>query len=1072
MQEEKITLLPCEAGAPAAAGFQRAEEGAALLHQLADALGGGDIPAPDVLAPRRTLARAMAHPEQHEAAVMAWRGALAVALLMDCWAGAPKLSVREVAPGSPLADAVLACLPAGETSLRLLMLEGVSLGLLGGDMGLTPAADPTGLGEKLPDRVTWYDREREAFGDPCPFLNESDRRILLRRLALMKQMPAVAAFAESIRAQEDAQRLEATALLPIRAKAVCGFAGCDALTTRVERYLPDDANINPVLAGCGAAECPAEKPQTTYLWQGVAFARTSCTLALEATRLPGEWQQMTLLMGEIELMERCSTQWQGALAIGLAKLEASDALAKEILGDLRKAEIETAEATVLSWPWEAGSAAVRMLLTEALGPDAAVLAEGPFSDMLTVIPGCPGDALTDSVVNQACWVQFAQPTEPCAALPPLSPLAAKVLAGGVTLVADSFRMIHEHTEDDEDRTHATFALKGKRTVVFNRVYTMAETCVLAPENLPTVAVWPCVPFPEDAWRTYYVLAHKPAPVDVTVLTDGEWSAGEERVRKDVAWSVAETAQYPSYICLSQEGASIGAVPNLLPPFAMTEKGSATACVDFGASGTSVVLRIGDEVLPMGGASLTRTLLRGPMAAPLNDAVLSVPQLTGVVPSALAVLGEGSRPLLDGFICPTDTTGEDVIFDLKWLSGPKREQAWRLYLGQVMLTASLTARMRGATDIAWRVAFDDAMAPEGRAVLADCLRALAIETAERTGLPLTKKGSAVTFAPESVAVGAYFRARSEVNLKGGMTALDIGASSATMAVWLRGQARPATVCTLPLGIHMMLLDSLLAEPTLLTDALTDRASPALRQAVTQLAEQLRQARGSMKALQRARLAMEDCFHQHMGEMYGQLRGHGGKCTRLEALLLWRLAEVLFCVGLMLEQLYQNPNINDLLPGLMPVAVTGRGALLLQGMDPQRQARLWRLTMLPTSRSHPVRELLPIATPAPKMESAGGLAQLGELPAQPEPFGQGVPLGQPATPPDMLLQRFITAFRMEFPDAMEVLLPGGFKLNGGFTPALDKLCASLLMQHFPQGAGMQSQYVACLNALVQQWEKPEV
>ena len=36
----------------------------------------------------------------------------------------------------------------------------------------------------------------------------------------------------------------------------------------------------------------------------------------------------------------------------------------------------------------------------------------------------------------------------------------------------------------------------------------------------------------------------------------------------------------------------------------------------------------------------------------------------------------------------------------------------------------------------------------------------------------------------------------------------------------------------------------------------------------------------------------------------------------------------------------------------------------------------------------------------------------------------------------------------------------------------LCLSLLTQHFPQGTGAQAQYVACLNALVQQWEKPEV
>ena len=421
MHEGYMSLLPCEGSAPAHGGFQRAADGEALLLCAAQALSGATVPAPDVLANRRLLTRAMLCPEQHESAITAWRGALATALLLDCWADAPEMTVRTVQPGTPLADAVLAALPKGEEPLRLLLVGGVSLGMLGGDMGLTPAADPTGLGAVLPARVTWYDREREAFGDPCPYLSEGDRRILLRRLALMKQSPAVTAFCEAIRAQEQAQALESMALLPIRAKAVCGFATCQALTSYHESYRSDCADRHPILAGCGAKELPAESAHTVYCWQGIPFARSSSLLALEATRLPGELMQINVLMGEIELMERYSVQWKQTLLTGLAKLEASDRNAQAALRDIRQEEIETAQATVFSWPWEGNSTAVRLLLKEALGEHAETLAAGPFSDMLTVIPGCPGDALTDSTLQQVCWVQFAQPTEPCAALPPLSP---------------------------------------------------------------------------------------------------------------------------------------------------------------------------------------------------------------------------------------------------------------------------------------------------------------------------------------------------------------------------------------------------------------------------------------------------------------------------------------------------------------------------------------------------------------------------------------------------------------------------------------------------------------------------
>ncbi|MBR4081767.1 MAG: hypothetical protein IKK21_08300, partial [Clostridia bacterium] len=830
---------------------------------------------------------------------------------------------------------------------------------------------------------------------------------------------------------------------------------------------------NPVLASLGGAKCAPAAAQTTYLWQGTPFARSSAALGLEATRHPGEWAALSRLSGEIDLMERYSATWQQRLTGGLAGMRAEDAAARKCIEDLREAAAQAPEAqqvTVLAWPWEPDSVAVRMLLTEALGEESLPLMTGAFSERLTVMPSCPADALADPVLQQACQVQFAQPTEPCGVLPPLSEAAAKLVAEGTTLMPDSFRIIHEQQETGEERTHASFALQGKRTVVFTRIYDVDEVCVLTAEDIPAVAVWPSVPFPKDRWQAYYVLAQDASGIEALALSGGVWHTGESRSRGSAAWTVQQTKTYPACISLRMDGRSIGALPNLLPPFEPAVRGSAAISLDFGVSGTAVVIRIGDEILPMGGASLTRTLLHGTNLPALTDAVIAAPEVPAILPSVLAVTAEGVRPLLDGFICQMNSAGESAAFDLKWLSGETREQVWRLYLGQVMLTASLTAVLRGADDVTWRVAMPDGMAPEGRAALARCIHLLAEETAARTGLGLTANMPAATFATESLAVGTYFRLRNEVNLKGGLTTLDLGAGSATMSVWLRGQNRPAAVCTMPLGVQMLLMDCLLAEPRLLTDCLNDSVSPGLWAAASSLRSHAQQARGNMKALRRARLSLEDCFSHHTPELFAQMRSAPG-CTRLEALLLWRLSQVMTCCGLMLEQVYQNPNVNHLLPGVMPVAVSGRGALLMQGMDPARQARLWRMLMLPMSRNHPVRELFPLATPEPKLETVTGLAQLEDLPDFPEPAESYIPLGVPATPPVMLVPRFVATFRMEFPDAMEALLPGAFLPNGAFTPQLETLLQGLIVQYFPQGIGMQAQYMACLNALVQAWTPPE-
>ena len=956
----------------------------------------------------------------------------------------------------------------------------------------------------VPAFASWYDPETDAFKDPTPYLGESDRKLLTERLTVLRKelnpkthtptplQTLIEDFLQDLTSSADDDEPPADPSLETRLRAVFGLSALSAYepylakeTCFFERVLSSDPVAACLLGreSFPASSCSDIPEDVLWFYRGVPFAREDSRLLLSSPLSPGEDFALSRLRAECDVLSESSDDFRDALLKNLGSLperfpaalprplKAVSSLLKDASRPLEGKE------PVFLWPWDEKSPSVHTVLHESLGSALSAAALHPFSECLTVFPARGREIIGDSLLSEMCTVLPCQEAPegaeivPDAVLPPLSPAfgeALCLLPEGRTLLKAgllSFERFREETSgfarDVSDSFRVTLTLDGAFPVHLVRVYAAEEVFHLYAHDIPTLALWPSVPFRPEDWHAYYLYAHLSSSWSASALSvNGAWTGLSETSESRC---VAALESYPAAVSLLADGKTAGFLPNVLPPPLIAPSDPVRVCVDFGSSGTSVIFSSGAARRPMQGPVMVRTLLNNPAASrdllrreflpavPVSALLPTVSRLFRNVPGASPV------PFADGIVLMSAdledllSTPSDAIYtSLRWEE--EKGRSGFLCLHQVLLMAALQARFEGASALSWRFSLPDEMAKDGRESLMNLFLSLSDAVLRESGYPLSVGDPPVppvSFASDSAALGAYFRFCAAEDTRGGFMVLDLGSCTADISLFLRGREQAVRTCQLPLGVHYMLLPALLRDPELLARDFGFCPDERFLRDLSLLSRALSDARTDPVALRRARVALDFFVADYLPLLVSlacQLAS-GGWASRSGALILLHLAFLLMLSGLVLLQIAADPSRNDFLPDRMSLCLSGRGASILESLPPPLRNALWHfLTMF---RNRRVASLSLLFSAEKKMEIPVGLSLLNEVSAALPP-ASAVPASIAVRPAD-LLPEFLLRFRSAFPASAELLFPGFFTGIPAY-PFSDRgraLLAASIDQSFPAG-----------------------
>lgn len=940
----------------------------------------------------------------------------------------------------------------------------------------------------------WWDEESFVFRDPSSLLSCGDLSVLLSQLSSMEKAcvsrdsSALHAFLRSFSESLEAQRTSSAlpSLLSLRLKSAYGLRLLPAFSsslvrtvTHYEHSLPVDRIASALTAKAGLSAPDLKIPDDiVFTYRDVPFAREDPQTLLSPIPLPAEDYILSLLDQECRRLEASSDQYHDLLEneLRLLLLRNPDASPEsrevaESLLHLASRPIRE-EITELTWPWDPHSPSILTILTESLGASVASSALTPFSDCLTVFPARGNEIIGDMLLSASCQVLPIAPEEEQpditslqqdAVLPPFSSVFAESLcmtSEGRTLLRPDL-LAFDRPSPGEIRV--TMTLEGSFTVRLIRVYREEDILRLYSHDIPTLAVWPDIPFRPENWKAYFIYASfGPDFVMDALYNDG--SGASVSSTEDAERHIVRTDVFPVCFTFRRGERTLGAVPNLLPLPETTGKGTATACVDFGSVGTSVVLSFRDHTRPLQGQTMMRTILNNPASSAdllRREFLPSVP-LTALLPTASRIFrntpGAPPQPFEDGIVLMTSglrdllSVPSDHLYTcLKWEEEKGRSAV--LCLHQIMLMTALQARIEGVDTLRWRFAIPDEMAREGRERLCNHFLTLARAVNESAGYPAPENDPFVFFAPESSSLGAYFRFCASEDTRGGFMVLDLGACTADLSLFLRGREQAVRTCQIPLGIHYLLLPALLQDPDLLLQELLSVQDPSFRQDLSVLSNVLKSARSDSSVLRRARLAL-DCFLEEYAPLIipSLMYNPGtGMPTRLGSVLLLHFSFLMMLSGLNLLQIAADPGKNDFLPEQMSLCLAGRGSLLLENLPPEIKTGLWHcLTMFRNPR---VASISLLFSSEKKMEIAVGLSILQGVTCD-LPVSSSIPTAV-GVRPEELLPQFLLRFAREFPASAQILFPdcmtGDF--YHPFTPRGESVISASIAQSFTAGNALR-------------------
>lgn len=924
----------------------------------------------------------------------------------------------------------------------------------------------------IPGFVLWFSPLTRMFSDPCAYLNESDRILLTEQLTRLRSLidpsgsPLLNEFLSSFQRSVMHIARKQSGIDPVfenRLTAVCGLSGLQAFRDLVRHEVIYEKDIkNDLICACLTGEDQVPGPvskvskEINYSWKGIPFARESSVHLLETVGFPDEDSALIPLTRDCETLFEASDTYRDELQKKIPLLlkrypDCSDESRAKAIAVMNRAAAPIEDhVTELEYPIDQDSAVIESILSEALAPLDAASCREPFSSRLAVIPRQGRKVLGDSVLSDQCVLKSTESDDPeleipdDAVIPPFSAAFAAMLcetAEGRTLMGSD--LLTFTREGDSIRVsillHASFDLR------MTHLYSPDEIIHLYSDDIPTVAIWPAIPFERKDWKAYYSFGHMPGDFTLSALLDGKVVS----LTHEGARYAQETAVCPACYILEQSGSSVGVLPNILPGPAIPSGSGMTACIDFGSSGVSVVLSSDEGPEPLTGSVTIRTLLRHPLHSRqvLRDEFLPAVPVTPILPSAARIfrntLNQSPVPFVDGSILMpssmedlNDIDSHSLFTSLKWSSEKSRSS--ELCLHQVMLMTALQARLSGATSLSWRLAIPDEMAFDGKQTLAQHFSMLAETVSAESCLLPPDDIPMVSYASESTANGSYFRACAPEQTASGFMVLDIGSCSSDLSLFLRGHNEAIRACRLPLGIQYMLIPALLSDPSLLAKDFGAIQDESFKKDLAVITELFTAAQTDKVVLRKARLALDTFTADRLDLIRQYLYTVPGGCSsvRSGAMLLVHHAWLLSLSGLLLFQLSSDSSRNDSLPSRMTLFMSGRGAGIMESMSEITRRRLD--PFLAICRSTHIHGVQVLYSTEKKLEIPVGLA-LQPAPSGTLPRPVVFPVAIPIKPLD-LLSRFLLLFLQQFPNAALTLFPGWYT-NDPYRPLTAKAMDSI-------------------------------
>ena len=910
----------------------------------------------------------------------------------------------------------------------------------------------------------------------------------------------------------------AIASLRLRVLAMC--TKDDVLPIRKQVVRPSEQTLmsNPLLSALAPVGLPAVSQDELILYtlDGEPFACQSHDTLLKPADQPGEAALIRRLQAEFDLLQKHDSHWRQqtvhALRALRSEVSARTGLYASIPQWLERWANEldaipaaaTRELTV-DYPLSECPIALRSLLSNTLVLTDETLIHEPFSDALLVWEG--DSAYEDTLLSERCTIPGLG-----TAVPPLSPALCRWLmdcSDADGLYAPTLDASSLHFEIREDCIAVSFRLLRRNpqqgaapasAVTFRRSYRRqsgtrfesGSAVVLPSAQRPGVTLWPNARFAPGLWKAYYVFVEHPGAVSAWVCGTQGWHQGEWHTTPAESWQTACVDAFPAFVVFRRGELSFGALINDQPRRLLKHEPAAAVAIDFGSISTTVMLRQGDKVQP---ASLPEcmhhTLLKPGIQSDLmtnaflpRDVLLPGSGAEATYYSVMDMFSDEperwNTVLCDGHIyyrstleALTQKNASALYYDLKWGEENYAQRVMRLFLKQVMLQASLSARLWGSGSVSWRVSMPNAMPLHKQEAYLEMMRGLAREMAQETGLPLTPNGPAVLYASENQADGLYFLSRSEVNAKSGYLNLDIGGSTADLSLWLGGAQQASIEASLLMGCRQMLFLSLLERHAHDLDHDFDGMDPDLENAIHQVTSVFRLEGSTTRGQRKCMLLLDDLLATR-AEAIRRCMAHTraeGRISYLESLLLWQIGFLFYLAGEMLQRAWQDASLRMMLPPRMELCIAGNGGQLLKAFSEEQQTRLCSLALVRLSSDHPLQVLLPIQSRHPKQEVARGLlyddACLHSAIRGVERYNGTQSDGKPA---GNLLLDYLPLFYHVFPQAAQRLMPKVFEAQGtvAITATARMELDTIYANEMPRTPDDDlTAYTACFTALKRLW-----